>query len=61
MSPPLFTFYLLHLVQKITEKVCKVFKQKETEKRVSKVEVEGIIYALKNIADRWVDSDNSNV
>lgn len=37
MSPPLFTFYLLHLAQKIAEKVCKVFEQKETEKRVSKL------------------------
>ena len=37
MSPPLFTFYLLHLTQKIAEKVCKVFEQKETEKRVGKI------------------------
>lgn len=56
ITPPLYTFYLLHLTQQIVEKVCSIFDQKETEKRLSKSDAEGIMYTLKNIADRWADS-----
>lgn len=61
ITPPLYTFYLLYLTQQITQKVCLMFEQKETEKRCSKVEVEGILYTLRNINDRWTETEPGNV